>query len=364
MPQCGADGLRFGLLSYTVQGRDVNLDVQRVFGYRKFCNKLWNLFKFAFTMADLGSFKASSNLDVEIMQMKLSERDRWILSRCANAAKSTKDNIEGYHFGDACAAVYNFFLNELCNVYVELVKPVLKSNDDADVKEAARATLYVCLDTGLRLLHPIMPFITEELYQRLGRRDGDNTETISLAAYPDPDKQEGIKSWFDEEMDAKVDAVMKVTEGFLKIRGNYLSGPYSRKTPSAYVMATEGDVRLPYIAAQASDVMTLAKLASVTIVKSAAEIPEGCCAEPIDGNLQLYVQLKGIVDFGKEVSKLNKELAKLEGMVKKIETKVTKPGYEKVPIEVKTGDKEKLVMYQSKSKVVQDTIDMFNKLSL
>ena len=81
-----------------------------------------------------------------------------------------------------------------------------------------------------------MPF-TEELYQRLGRRDGDNTETISLAAYPDPDKQEGIKSWFDEEMDAKVDAVMKVTEGFLKIRGNYPSGPYSRKTPSAYVMA-------------------------------------------------------------------------------------------------------------------------------
>ena len=74
-------------------------------------------------------------------------------------------------------------------------------------------------------------------------------------------------------------------------------------------------MRLPYIAAQASDVMTLAKLASVTIVKSAAEIPEGCCAEPIDGNLQLYVQLKGIVDFGKEVSKLNKELAKLEGMV-------------------------------------------------
>ena len=80
--------------------------------------------------------------------------------------------------------------------------------------------------------------------------------------------------------------------------------------------------------------------------------------------MQLYVQLKGIVDFGKEVSKLNKELAKLEGMVKKIETKVTKPGYEKVPIEVKTGDKEKLVMYQSKSKVVQDAIDMFNKLSL
>ena len=112
--------------------------------------------------------------------------------------------------------------NELCNVYVELVKPVLKSNDDPDVKEAARATLYVCLDTGLRLLHPIMPFITEELYQRLGRRDGDKTETISLAVYPDPDEQEGIKSWFDEGMDAKVDAVMKVTEGFLKIRGNYL----------------------------------------------------------------------------------------------------------------------------------------------
>ncbi len=364
MPQCGADGLRFGLLSYTVQGRDVNLDVQRVFGYRKFCNKLWNLFKFAFMMADLGTFKASGNLDVDIMQMKLSERDRWILSRCANASKITKDKIEGYHFGDACASIYNFFLNELCNVYVELVKPVLRNKDDADAREAARATLYVCLDTGLRLLHPIMPYITEELYQRLGRREGDSTESISLALYPDPDKQEGLKGWINNEMDVKVDAVMKVTDGFLKIRGSYFSGQYSKKTPEAYVFAKEGDVRIPYITAQKSDIKTLAKLANVTVLKNIDDVPEGCCAQPIDGDLQVYVQLKGVIDFGKEVTKLTKELGKFQGMVKKIESKKEKPGYEKVPIEVKTGNEEKLAEYQSKSKVIEDTIDMFKKLAM
>ena len=364
MPQCGADGLRFGLLSYTVQGRDVNLDVQRVFGYRKFCNKLWNLFKFAFMMADLGTFKASGNLDVDIMQMKLSERDRWILSRCANASKITKDKIEGYHFGDACASIYNFFLNELCNVYVELVKPVLRNKDDADAREAARATLYVCLDTGLRLLHPIMPYITEELYQRLGRREGDSTESISLALYPDPDKQEGLKGWINNEMDVKVDAVMKVTDGFLKIRGSYFSGQYSKKTPEAYVFAKEGDVRIPYITAQTSDIKTLAKLANVTVLKNIDDVPEGCCAQPIDGDLQVYVQLKGVIDFGKEVTKLTKELGKFQGMVKKIESKKEKPGYEKVPIEVKTGNEEKLAEYQSKSKVIEDTIDMFKKLAM
>ena len=359
MPVCGADGLRFGLLSYTVQGRDVNLDVNRVFGYRKFCNKLWNMFKFADSMATLLAFKPPADLDTSIMSMSLSERDRWILNRCAIAARDTRKCIEEYQFGAACSTVYDFFMKEFCGVYLELVKPVLK--EEGDSKLAAQATLYLCIDVGLRMTHPIMPFITEELYQRLPKREGDTTETISLANYPG--NSEAMKSWLNDSVDEKVKVVLAATDGFMALRGEFLSGAYSGKRPNAYVICPSGGKNESYIKSQADDISTLAKLNSLTVLAASESAPIGCCTK-LCGDIQVFLQLKGIVDFGKEVAKLHKETKKITGQMTILAKQMSSPLYENVPVEVRSRDQEKLDTAKAKVAAVEETLKMFEQLAM
>uniref|UniRef100_A0A8C4DI94 valine--tRNA ligase n=1 Tax=Dicentrarchus labrax TaxID=13489 RepID=A0A8C4DI94_DICLA len=165
IPECGTDALRFALCAYTSQGRDINLDVNRILGYRHFCNKLWNAVKFA--MKTLGDNFVPS-------EKAKSVSDRWILSRLSAAVGLCDAAFKAYDFPAITTAIYNFWLYELCDVYLESVKPVFsKAEEDSTSQRQAlvcRQTLYTCLEVGLRLLSPIMPFVTEELYQRLPRR--------------------------------------------------------------------------------------------------------------------------------------------------------------------------------------------------
>uniref|UniRef100_A0A672KK87 valine--tRNA ligase n=1 Tax=Sinocyclocheilus grahami TaxID=75366 RepID=A0A672KK87_SINGR len=167
IPECGTDALRFALCAYTSQGRDINLDVNRILGYRHFCNKLWNAVKFA--MRTLGEEFVVS--------------DRWILSRLSAAVALCDSGFQAYDFPTITTAIYNFWLYELCDVYLESVKPVLSRTDSEGQKQAdiCRQTLYTCLEVGLRLLSPLMPFVTEELFQRLPRRHAqDSPPSINL----------------------------------------------------------------------------------------------------------------------------------------------------------------------------------------
>ena len=183
IPECGADALRFGLLAYTVQGRDVNLDIKRVVGYRQFCNKLWNAVRFALTYltatgADDG-FTPSPSMQIELASScsggksgavetfsGLSLRDRFILSRLNATIRSCNRHMEAYSFGEVTTALHSFFLYDFCDLYLELIKPVVTGESGAQ-KLAAQATLFTCLEVFLRLAHPLMPFVTEELWQRL-----------------------------------------------------------------------------------------------------------------------------------------------------------------------------------------------------
>lgn len=180
IPQCGTDALRFALCSYMTQARDINLDICRVQGYRFFCNKLWNATKFA-----LRYFESGETYEV---QSKLtsaeSKVDLWILSRLSHAIDVCDKSFVTYEFAQATQAGYSFFLYDLCDNYLECLKPIFMS-DDSSRKATARRILYTCLDLGLRLLSPFMPFITEELFQRLPRR---NTEIASIAVAPFPGK--------------------------------------------------------------------------------------------------------------------------------------------------------------------------------
>uniref|UniRef100_A0AAY4AF60 valine--tRNA ligase n=1 Tax=Denticeps clupeoides TaxID=299321 RepID=A0AAY4AF60_9TELE len=186
IPECGTDALRFALCAYTSQGRDINLDVNRILGYRHFCNKLWNAVKFA--MKALGENFAP--LEKSQLSGAESVSDRWILSRLSAAVVLCASGFEAYDFPGITTAIYNFWLYELCDVYLECVKPVLSRSDgDSDAQSQAdvcRQTLYTCLDVGLRLLSPIMPFVTEELFQRLPRRSTkDSPPSISVTSYPE-----------------------------------------------------------------------------------------------------------------------------------------------------------------------------------
>lgn len=182
IPECGADALRFSLCAYTAANRDINLDILRVEGYRKFGNKLWNATKFA--LMKLGdNFQPNPNPIASTAGLSLLER--WVLHRLNEAIKDTNQGFEEYNFMNATSAVYKFWLNELCDVYIEAIKPIVDGQQSSDDdKMSVRQTLYTCLDYGLKLLHPFMPFITEELYQRLPRRPSDTVPSIMITEYP------------------------------------------------------------------------------------------------------------------------------------------------------------------------------------
>lgn len=166
IPECGTDAMRFALCAYLSQARDINLDILRVQGYRFFCNKLWNATKFA-----LMYFTGDEKYDVLTkLTSQESPSDLWILSRLTHTIDACNKAFENYEFANATNACYSFWLYDLCDHYLECLKPVFNSDDEAK-KTMARKVLYTCLDLGMRLLSPFMPFITEELFQRLPRAD-------------------------------------------------------------------------------------------------------------------------------------------------------------------------------------------------
>uniref|UniRef100_A0A7N6B0T0 valine--tRNA ligase n=1 Tax=Anabas testudineus TaxID=64144 RepID=A0A7N6B0T0_ANATE len=190
IPECGTDALRFALCAYTSQGRDINLDVNRILGYRHFCNKLWNAVKF----------------------MKCTE---WILSRLSAAVGLCNAGFRAYDFPGITTAIYNFWLYELCDVYLESVKPVFSKAEEDNTSQrqaqVCRQTLYTCLEVGLRLLSPLMPFVTEELYQRLPRRQPQcDPPSICVTPYPDV-----------EEVDCEMEFVMTVVKTIRSLRADY-----------------------------------------------------------------------------------------------------------------------------------------------
>ncbi|KAL7019835.1 hypothetical protein ACKWTF_011271 [Chironomus riparius] len=178
IPECGTDAMRFALCSYMTQARDINLDILRVQGYRFFCNKLWNATKFALLYFESGETYEIHNK----MTSAESKTDLWILSKLSNVVETVNKSFENYEFATATQSCYAFWLYDLCDNYLECLKPVFTS-DDNDRKAVSRRVLYTCLDFGLRLLSPFMPFITEELFQRLPRK---NVEIPSICVAPFP----------------------------------------------------------------------------------------------------------------------------------------------------------------------------------
>lgn len=200
--------LRFTLLAYTSAGRDINLDVLRIEGYRKFCNKLWNATKFA--LLKLGDeFKPAPSA---ALSGKETLAERWILHKLNKAVEQANSNIQDMNFIQATSAVYNFWLYELCDVYIEVCKTLI----DQGASETAAETLFTCLDEGLKLLHPMMPFVTEELYQRLPQRQLEQSPSICVCKYPTAQA-----SRLSTEAEAHFDSVMLIVSNIRSLISDY-----------------------------------------------------------------------------------------------------------------------------------------------
>mmetsp|Transcript_13532 Transcript_13532/g.32653 ORF Transcript_13532/g.32653 Transcript_13532/m.32653 type:complete len:1067 (-) Transcript_13532:526-3726(-) len=355
IPECGSDALRFGLLAYTVQGRDINLDVKVVVGYRNFCNKLWNATRFA--LRYLEDFAPTPTLiDDLINSGKMANRDKYMISRLMKGVEAVNDNFTNYKFGDAQQAAYQLWMNDLCAVYLELIKPIMngKSEEKKDARWAAQATLWVSLEAGLRLLHPMMPFVTEELWQRLpGRGTLGESEKPSIMLAPYPECKEEYKN---EAVESAMTTIMEVVGACRSLRSSY---NINNKVLTHFFIKTMDAEEI--VKAQIDDIMTLGKASKVDV--NIDDIPESVATSVVNDTLTVLIDLKGMVDYTKEIARLNKEMKKAKGPLEQLEKKMASDGYaEKVPENLKAENVEKQEGLKKKVADIEEAIANFEKL--
>ncbi|KAM6968176.1 valine--tRNA ligase [Aplochiton taeniatus] len=357
IPECGTDALRFALCAYTSQGRDINLDVNRILGYRHFCNKLWNAVKFA--MRTLGD----NFVPWEKAQLcgEESVADRWILSRLCAAVGLCGAGFQAYDFPGITTAIYNFWLYELCDVYLESVKPVFfrAEEDGGSQREAlvCRQTLYTCLETGLRLLAPIMPFVGEELFQRLPRRrPHDHPPSISVTPYPETDEF----CWHSEEVDRQMDFVMTVVKTVRSLRADY---NLTKTRADCYLQCIDSETAA-LVQKHSLQIQTLSYSQAVhALTPDQGAVPVGCAVAIASDRCTVNLMLKGLIDVEKEVAKLTAKKGELEKQMEKLKERMAKGDYkEKVPVKVQELDAEKLRQSQTELEKVEEAIANFKKM--
>ena len=332
----GSDALRFTLCALTSTGRDINWDMKRLEGYRNFCNKIWNASRYVLMNAE------GENCAQDGSDYTLSLADRWIISRLQQAQTEVNSAIQSYRFDLATQALYDFIWNEYCDWYLELSKPVLwDENGDESVKTGTRRTLVRVLEATLRLAHPLLPFITEEIWQNVAPFAGitvDSKSTIMLQPYPIADSQQ-----IDENALQDIDWLKKVIVGVRNIRGEMNISPAT----ALNVFFTRGDDNdQRRIDENHQFLSKLANLASITWLDDPSKAPLSATA--LAGELEILVPMAGLIDISAELARLDREIDKISSEAKKLSGKL---GNEKfvsnAPTEVVAKERQKLTDFES-----------------
>jgi len=305
----GADALRFTYASLATTGRDVRFDIGRVEGYKNFCNKLWNASRYV-----MMNTEALDKGDVE-----LSVADRWIRSRLQRTVEAMHNGMQNYRLDLAAAAIYEFTWLEFCDWYLELSKPVLQSEDMSDAeKRGTRRTLIEVLETILRLLHPLMPFITEELWGQVAKRAGQDGETIMLCRYPEVDDAAR-----DADAEAELDWVMKFVLGVRQIRGEFDISP-GKSLPVLLESPATSD--LAYAERNALLLRRVGRVESVAALPDGLEAPPSASA--LLGGMRLLVPLAGLIDdVGAEIARLEKQRTRVAADLARAEAKLANDNF-------------------------------------
>lgn len=337
--QYGADALRFMIATGNAPGNDMRYYPERVEASRNFANKIWNASRFVMM-----------NLDKEVMNKykgctEYSLADKWILSKMNIVVKEVTENMEKYELGIAMSKVYDFMWTEFCDWYIELIKPVFYGEDEK-AKGIVYNVLNTVLVTGLKLLHPAMPFITEEIYTHL-----TDDETIVNSQWPEFDVK-----LVNKEAEENMAYVIETIKGLRNVRAE-MNVPPSRK---AKVIA--------YIAEDAKEafqngtayIEKLASASEVEFIKDRSIVPENAVSLVVKGG-ELFMPLLDLVDKEKELDRLNKEVKKLEGEIERIDKKLGNQGFvAKAPETVVNAEKEKRVKYVEMLEAVKIRIEALN----
>jgi len=324
----GTDALRFTNLALASTGRDIKFDMGRVEGYRNFCNKIWNAANFVLENTD------GQDCGVNGEPVELSAVDRWIISALQRTEAEVTRQLDAFRFDLAAQALYEFIWDEYCAWYLELVKPVLwDEHASIERQRGTRRTLVRVLEVALRLAHPFMPFITEEIWQRIKTQAGAGGETIMLQAWPVANE-----SRIDAAAESDIEWVKQLMLGLRQIRGE-MKISMAKRIDIILQNASAEDLRR--LADNAPLLNKLAKLESVRVLQVGEEAPMSATA--LVGDMQVLVPMAGLIDKGAELARLDKEIVRLDGEVKRVGGKLSNEGFvAKAPAEVLDKERAKL----------------------
>ncbi|ERN14543.1 hypothetical protein AMTR_s00038p00088230 [Amborella trichopoda] len=344
--ECGADALRFALVSYTAQSDKINLDIQRVVGYRQWCNKLWNAIRFA--MSKLGSdYIPPEKLVIESLPFSC----KWILSVLNGAISRTILALESYDFSGATSAVYSWWQYQLCDVFIEVIKPLFTSDLKSEsLKKATRDTLWVCLDNGLRLLHPFMPFVTEELWQRLPQHAGSisRKESIMMSDYPSV-----VEEWTNEEIENEMNLIESTVRSIRSLRTLLPPNERHERRPAFVLCKTNAVAGI--IKQHELEISTLATLSSIKVLTENDATPVGCAVNIVNEHLSVYLQVQGFLNAEAEREKLRKRKEELQRHQENLAQRMSAPGYEeKVPQHIQEDNVAKLNKLMGELEIVEE----------
>jgi valyl-tRNA synthetase len=343
--QYGTDAFRFTLAAFAAQGRDIKLAEERIAGYRNFCNKVWNAARF--TLMNLEGFSPDG---ISLENLELAQGDKWILHRLNETARSVDETLAGYRYNESAMALYQFTWSEFCDWYLELSKQDLY-NGTPERKRTVQYVLWYTLENLLRLLHPFMPFISEEIWQALPGAKG--TPTIMQAAYP---QAVGALSFPSEAAD--MERVMEVISGIRNIRGE-MEVPPSRQIAVILSCGSEESLRL--MRHNEGAIMGLARVSDLAI-GCAVEQPEDASIQ-VAGDVQIYVPLKGLVDLAAEEERLLKEIAKIAKEIELFSKKLESPAFvDRAPAEIVAKERQKLAEATDKKGVLEESLGKIRKL--
>ncbi|MDE1146430.1 MAG: valine--tRNA ligase [Azospirillaceae bacterium] len=321
--QYGCDALRFTLTAMAAQGRDIKLATSRVEGYRNFATKLWNAARYAQMnqVAPVAGF-APTNLTQTV--------NRWIVGAVADCATQVTEALEGYRFNDAANGLYHFAWGSFCDWYLEFTKPILQGEDEAAKAETRAVTAWV-LDQILHLLHPIMPFLTEELWEQLGDRQADAGDGLITAVWP-----QYPAAYKDAGAQAEMDWVVRFISTIRTIRSE-MNVPPSAQLP--LLVKDAGDVTAARLTTHRDLILKLARLSDIT---TTAEAPASGAVQAVVDDATLVLPLADFIDLDKEKARLAKEIQKLVGEIAKVDGKLGNPNFvDKAPPEVIEEQRER-----------------------
>ena len=326
--QYGADALRFTFASLATTGRDIRFDLGRIEGYKNFCNKLWNAARYVLMNTE----------ELDDGDAELSSADRWIRARFDETVASVHRNFDGYRLDLVAQAIYEFTWHEFCDWYLELSKPVLQSDlASAAARRGTRRTLVEVLEGLLRLLHPIMPFITEEIWQQVAPRAGIAGETIMLQPYPQPAAAET-----DSKAVADVEWLKKFILGVRQIRGE-MDIPPGKPLPVILENASEADGRR---AAEHAPLLERVGRVESVILLAAGEEPPAAATALLD-ETRLLVPMKGLIDVDAERKRLGKQLQKIQADLDRSRAKLGNPNFvNNAPADVVTQEKQRAADFE------------------